>query len=181
MKSVLIRLFFALLFLPALVRAETPGRTDGPEKSEYGKGGYPFGGSVGRFYVTPAFGSGFFDTPQKKDETGLLYGLDLGYEMDEWVSLQGSYYYLTDRATSLFGIGSRFTVRRLPFAYHVSVQAGLYAPRAGTRDFGLAPGAGIDVVLHERVQVGLNYRHDVIFSDVRARLDRVYATVGIYF
>ena len=181
MKTFVIGSLLFLLSLPALSFAETPGRTDGPEKSEYGKGGYPFGARVGRFYVTPAFGSGFFDTPQKRDETGLLYGLDLGYEVDEWVGLQGGYHYLTDRAMSLFGLGSRFTYRQLPFAWHVSAQAGLYVPRAGARNFGLAPGAGVDVVLHERVQVGLNYCHDFIFSDVRSHLNRVYATVGFYF
>lgn len=181
MKTIALSWLFVLLCLPALAGAEGTGRTDGPEKSEYGKGGYPFGGRVGRFYVTPAFGSGFFEVPRKGNETGLLYGLDLGYEMDEWVGLQGSYHYLTDRAMSLFGLGSRFTYRQLPFAYHVSMQAGLYVPRAGSGDFGLAPGAGIDVVLHERVQVGLNYCHDFIFSDARAHLNRVYATVGVYF
>ncbi len=175
------RILFLLLCLPVLAGAQTTGRTDGPEKSEYGKGGYPFGGRVGRFYVTPAFGSGFFDAPQKGVQTGLLYGLDLGYEMDEWVGLQGSYHYLTDRNMSTFGLGSRFTYRHLPFAYHVSVQAGFYAPRAGSRDFGLAPGMGVDVVLHERLQVGLGFRHDFIFSDARSRLNRVYATVGVYF
>ncbi|MSS73660.1 MAG: hypothetical protein EXS64_19560 [Candidatus Latescibacteria bacterium] len=181
MKTFVIGSLLVLLCLPAFARAENTGRTDGPEKSEYGKGGYPFGARVGRLYVTPAFGSGFFDAPPQKNETGLLYGLDLGYEMDEWVALQGSYHYLTDRAMSLFGLGSRFTYRQLPFAYHISVQAGLYAPRTGPTNFGLAPGAGIDVVLHERVQVGLSYCHDFIFSDVRSHLNRVYATVGIYF
>jgi hypothetical protein len=175
------RILLLLLGFATLAGAQATGRTDGPEKSEYGKGGYPFGGRVGRFYVTPAFGSGFFDAPQRGAQTGLLYGLDLGYEMDEWVGLQGSYHYLTDRDVSLFGLGSRFTYRRLPFAYHVSVQAGLYAPRAGSRDFGLAPGAGVDVVLHERLQVGLGFRRDFIFSDARSRLSRVYATVGVYF
>ena len=170
-----------LLCLPALSVAQTTGRTDGPEKSELGKGGYPFGGQTGHVFLTPSFGSGFFEVPGRGEQTGLLYGLDLGYEMDEWIGLQGSYAYLTDRRMSIFGVGSRFTCRRLPFAYDLFVQPGLYAPRGGARNFGLASGVGISVIPHERVQVGIHYAHDAIFSDTRSHLDRVYATVGVSF
>ncbi len=173
--------FVLLLCLPALSSAQTPGRTDGPEKGELGKGGYPFGGQAGRVFLTPSFGSGFFEVPGRGEQTGLLYGLDLGYEMDEWVGLQGSYAYLTDRRMSIFGVGARFTYRRHPFAYDLFVQPGLYAPRDGARNFGLASGVGISIIPHERVQFGIHYAHDAVFSDTPSHLNRVYATVGVYF
>ncbi len=182
MKTMRIGLILGILACgPALALGQATGRTDGQEKGEYGKGGYPFGGQAARAFVTPSFGSGFFDVPGKGVQTGLYYGLDLGCEIDEWIGLQGSYGYLTDRRLSIFGLGARFTRRSLPFAYHAFVQPGLYAPRGGQRSFGLAAGAGISVVPQDRIQVGLHYAHDFIFSDVRSHLDRVYATLGVTF
>lgn len=170
-----------LLCLPGLPLADTPGRTDGPEMGEYGKGGYPFGGRTSRLYVTPSFGTGFYQTSGGHSQTGLLYGMEVGVEAEGWVGLHGSYAYITDRRMSIAGVGARFTWRSQPFAFHASVQPGIYAPRVGSSAFGLATGGGISVLPHERIEVGLQYTHDMIFSDRRGRVDRVFATVGIFF
>ena len=176
----LLLLSFCAFALP--LSAQETGRTDGPEGSEYEKGGYPFGGPAGRFYLSGAFGSGFFEAPGGgSDETGFLYAFGLGYERDGWFGLQGDYAYLADRKMSIFSLGSRFTYPYHPFVYHCSVHAGLYDPSAGESHFGLAPGAGIDLVVHDRVRIGLNYKHDFIFSDVRTHLNRVYAGLNIAF
>lgn len=160
--------------------AQDVGRTDGPEEDEYGKGGNPFGSPAGRLYLNVAFGSGFFENAGLPDKTGFLYGLDLGYEMDEWIGVQTGYTYLSDRDISIYSIGANFSYPWHPFVYNVGLGAGLYVPDIGKRSFGIAPGAGIDIMLGEDVRLGLNYKHDFIFTDfVTTDVDRVY--VGLKF
>lgn len=181
MKRILSILALALL-IGGSAHAQT-GRTDGPETSEFGKGGYPFGGALNRFYINAAFGSGFFKTPGLNDtNTGFLYGADFGFEMDQWLGIQASYAYLSDRQMSIFSLGSRFAYTYEPFSYHVSLDAGLYAPRNGERNFGLAPGAGIDILASDRVRLGINYKRDFIFTDAQTtEIDRVYAGLKFFF
>ena len=179
MKTLILILALVLCAVPTT--AQETGRTDGSEGSEYTRGGYPFG-TGGRFFFNGSFGSGFFDTPNLGNKTGFLYGLALGYEMDEWLGIQGEYTYLSDRDMSILSLGSRLSYPWHPFVYHVSVQAGLYIPEVGSRNFGLAPGAGIDIVIHERVRIGLNYKHDFVFTDNQTTdIDRVYAGLKFYF
>lgn len=175
--------FIAIAALSATtVVAQDVGRTDGPEESEYGKGGNPFGSNVGRLYVSAAFGSGFYSSATLSDETGFTYGVNLGYEMDDWIGLQGGYTYLSDRDLAIYNIGTNFNYPWHPFVYNVSLDAGFYDPDVGDRSFGLAPGAGIDIVLGENVRVGLNYRHDFIFTDnATTDMNRVYAGVKFLF
>ena len=47
----------ALLALAVGAQAATPGRTDGPEGSEYGKGGYHYKAQYGRFYTEGFLGA----------------------------------------------------------------------------------------------------------------------------
>ncbi|MDA0711421.1 MAG: hypothetical protein O3B73_14570, partial [bacterium] len=157
--------------------------TDGPEESEYGRGGNPFGGATSQFYARAAFGSGFFKIPGLADtQTGFLYGIDLGYEIDGWLGVEAGYAYLTDRDMSIFSVGSRFAYIYDPFVYHVSLSAGLYDPEIGSQNFGIAPGAGIDIRLSDRVRLGLDYKHDFIFTDnITTDMDRVYAGLKLSF
>tara|TARA_B100000676_G_C17531690_1_gene557970 strand:+ start:44 stop:589 length:546 start_codon:yes stop_codon:yes gene_type:complete len=162
--------------------AQDVGRTDGPEQSEYGKGGNPFGTSIGRLYLSGTFGSGFFEGSTLSDETGFMYGFDLGYEMHDWIGVQGGYTYLSDRDLSIYSVGTNFSYPWHPFVYNVSLGAGLYDPDTGDRSFGIAPGAGVDIVLGENVRLGLNYKHDFIFTDtVTTDMDRVYAGLKFFF
>jgi len=167
---------------PASVMAEETGRTDGPEGTEYGKGGNPFGTRLGRVYAGASFGSGFFSLQGAGRKTGFLYGVDLGYEMDEWIGLQAGYAYLADRDMSIYSLGTRLCYPWERFVYSISIQAGLYAPDLGERNFGLAPGAGIDILVHDRVRIGLGYKHDFVFTDGRTtEMDRVHAGLKFSF
>jgi hypothetical protein len=171
----------AAMFCMRLDAAE-PGRTDGPEGTELGRGGYPFGGPEGRFYISPAFGSGIFDRNADSSRTGLLYSLNLGYERDGWLAIEGGYAYLSDRKLSIYSLGSRFDYNADPFVYYFSAQAGLYKPTEGESNFGLAPGAGIDIILNDRIRVGLNYKRDFIFTDGNTTdVDRLFAGLKFYF
>ena len=183
MKTASFTLIFAicgtLICLP--LEAGESGRTDGPEGSELGRGGYPFGGPEGRFYISPAFGSGIFDR-NDDSRSGLLYSLNLGYERDGWLAIEGGYAYLSDRRLSIYSLGSRLDYNADPFVYYFSTQAGLYKPEDGESNFGLAPGAGIDIILNDRIRLGLNYKRDFIFSDGNTtEIDRLYAGLKFYF
>ena len=169
-----------LLSVP--LAAQESGRTDGPEGSEVGRGGYPFGGPEGRFYISPAFGSGIFDRNADDSRSGLLYSLNLGYERDGWLAIEGGYAYLSDRKLSIYSLGSRFDYNADPFVYYFSAQAGLYKPTEGESNFGVAPGAGIDIILNDRIRVGLNYKRDFIFTDGNTTdIDRLFAGLKFYF
>ena len=118
MKTASLTLIFticaAMLCMP--LDAGEPGRTDGPEGSEVGRGGYPFGGPEGRFYISPAFGSGIFDRNADDSRTGLLYSMNLGYERDGWLAIEGGYAYLSDRELSIYSLGSRFDYNADPLS-----------------------------------------------------------------
>lgn len=181
MKRILLTLALSLVLAGASYAQS--GRTDGTEESEFGKGGYPFGGPQNRIYLNTAFGSGFFkNAGLNNTNTGFLYGIDLGFEIDQWLGIQAGYTYLSDRDMSIISIGSRFAYTFAPFVYHASLSAGLYAPQNGTRNFGLAPGAGIDIMVHEKIRLGLDYKHDYIFTDSETtHMDRVYAGLKFFF
>lgn len=184
MKTVSLTLIFticgALFSLP--LDAGEPGRTDGQEGSELGRGGYPFGGPEGRFYISPAFGSGIFDRNADDSRTGLLYSLNLGYERDGWLAIEGGYAYLSDRKLSIYSLGSRLDYNADPFVYYFAAQAGLYRYTGGESNFGVAPGVGIDIIVNDRIRLGLNYKRDFIFTDgSTTEIDRLYAGLTFYF
>jgi opacity protein-like surface antigen len=182
MKRKLFSIIAILAMATSATFAQDTGRTDGPEESEYGKGGNPFGSTVGRTYLNATFGSGFFQGAGLTDDTGFIYGFDLGYEMDDWIGIQGGYSYLSDRDLSIYSVGTNFSYPWHPFVYNVSLGAGLYDPDIGDRSFGLAPGAGVDIILGESVRLGLNYRHDFIFTDTATTdMDRVYAGLKFFY
>ena len=68
----LIRLGLAGLLVAGAASAEPePGRTDGEEGSEYGKGGYPYYGRLGQFYAEGFFGAAMVDIdPEDEEEAG---------------------------------------------------------------------------------------------------------------
>ncbi len=177
----LLTIISAIVVMATGAPGQETGRTDGPEGSEHGKGGNPFGYTTGRIYLGGAFGSGFFG-PDNQTQTGFLYGVDLGYEAYDWIGIQASYAHLTDRDTNIYGIGSNFSYEWHPFVYNLGLQAGIYDQRGGDSHFGLAPGASLDIVLGQKVRLGINYKHDFIFTDnVTTDVDRVYAGLKFFF
>ena len=180
LSIVLTTLCVAIATLPAA--AQQTATTDGPEESEYGSGGYPFGGPDGRFYISPAFGSGILNQKIAGNQSGLLYGVDLGWERDGWIGIQGGYTYISDLKMSIYSLGSRFAYNADPFVYYITTQAGFYSPKLGDSNFGLAPGAGVDIIVNNTIRIGLNYNHDFIFTDnTTTDLNRVYAGLKFYF
>ena len=177
----LIGAILAVTLLASAATAQETGRTDGPEGTEYGKGGNPFGYTTGRVYLNGAFGSGFFG-PGSQTQTGFLYGADLGYEAYDWIGIQASYAHLTDRDMNIYGLGTNFSYEWHPFVYNLGFQASVYDQKTDGSHFGLAPGAGLDILLGEKIRFGINYKHDFIFTDrVTTDIDRVYAGLKFFF
>lgn len=146
-----------------------PGRTDGPEGSEYGKGGYLRHGTGGGFYVDGYFGAAGVEIEQKfgKDlrQTDLIAGFNAGYLVEDWLAFQAGYGYITDQKIGLYSLGMRSSYDAEPFNYYFTLGAEVFAPDQGDSQFGLVPGVGAEMMLNDRVRVGLGYQHDFIFAD----------------
>jgi len=163
-----------------------PGRTDGPEGSEYGKGGYWRYRTAGRFFVEGYFGAAVVDiedddTGWDFSETDLITGFDAGYMVDDWLAFQMGYGYISDQKTSLFSLGMRSMYNLEPFNYYFSLGAELYSPDRGDDRFGIVPGVGAEMILSDHLRVGLGFQHDFIFADETISINRFTARVQFDF
>ncbi|MBT7597704.1 MAG: outer membrane beta-barrel protein [Gemmatimonadetes bacterium] len=161
-------------------------RTDGPEGSEIGQGGYPWQ-QRGQLFVEGMFGAAVVDIePEGADEnvsqTDLISGVSVGYLMEDWLGFQVGYGYIGgDQKTSLYSAGIRNLMNYDPINAYFSLDAELYSPDAGDSRFGIAPGVGAEVLLSERLRVGLRFQHDFIFADDNISINRFSANVQLRF
>jgi hypothetical protein len=163
-----------------------PGRTDGPEESEYGKGGYQFQREPGQIYIDGYFGAAVVDieiedTGAKSDATDLMYGVDVGYQVDDWIGFQLGYGYITDQKTNLFMAGVLVPYVMEPFNYFMSLEAEIFAPEVGENKFGIVPGVGVELLLNDHLSAGLRFQHDFIFSDDTISINRFTARMQFKF
>ena len=111
-----------------------------------------------------------------------MSGLYLGYKTEEWLSFQVGYGRIAgDSATDLFSAGMRNSLDLRPFNYFFSLDAELYSPSGGDVKFGVVPGAGAEMFIGDRVQVGLRYQRDFIFADDDISINRFSARVQVNF
>ncbi len=159
----------------------SPGRTDGPEGSEIGKGGYRFAGTPGTWSVAPFLGAAMVESEGSETETDLMYGLNVGWRREDWLGVHAGYAFIQDQETSLFSAGVRNIFEYEPFNYHLILDAELYAPREGDTNFGIVPGVGAEVLLTDHLSLGLQYQRDFIFSDESIGINRFTARVAFRF
>ncbi len=180
----------ALLTLGTAGWAAEPesGRTDGPEGSEIGTGGYTSYRSLGQFYVEGFFGSASVEIEppgtggKEISNTDLLAGLSLGYMVEDWLAVQVGYAQIdADDKIGLYSIGMRNSVNTEPFSYFFSFDAEIFSPDSGDSHFGLVPGVGADLVLHENIQLGVRAQRDFIFSDDNITATRFSARLQFKF
>ena len=175
----------ALIALLALAtggaQAATPGRTDGPVGSEYGKGGYWQKAQYGRFYTEGFFGAAMVKTESSDTETDLISGLNAGYMVEEWLAFQLGFTRILDQNINLYAGGVRSAYIYRPFNYYFSLDAELYSPDGGDTHFGVAPGVGAEVILSDRLRAGLRFQRDFIFSDAEIRINRFTAKIQVDF
>jgi opacity protein-like surface antigen len=164
-----------------------PGRTDGPEGSEIGKGGYRFGRTPGVFFVEPFLGAAVVDVEiegagtDDVSETDLVYGGEIGYLTEDWLGVHVGYAFIDDQESTLFNVGMRQIMMYDPFNYYLRLDAELYSPDGGDTKFGIAPGVGAELMLTDKLRLGLQYQHDFIFSDDNISINRFTARITYKF
>jgi len=161
-------------------------RTDGPEGSEVGHGGYPWQ-NRGQFYVEGMFGAAAVDIEPEGggadvSQTDLVSGVSVGYLMEDWLSFQAGYGYIGgDQKTSLYSVGVRNLLSYEPINAFLSLDAELYSPDVGDTHFGIAPGVGAEVMLNQHLRAGLRYQRDLIFADDNISIHRFAAHLQLRF
>lgn len=168
----------AVMGMVGPVLAQERGRTDGPEGSEIGKGGYadPSAGSVS---LQLDWGGSFAEFDQ---DPPLFVGGTASYWMDDWflVDLSGAYLFNTETFQAL--VGPRF---RSPFTYPLAFSLGLKAGVAllGGDDvyFTLSPQVGGDFLVSDKVLLGLTYSPDFYLGADSNPNHRVFLNLGYRF
>jgi hypothetical protein len=175
-----------LAALPAL--AQERGRTDGPEGSEYGKGGYEelHGG---QFSLEFNWGAALnAEEPPRGAPEGppLFLGLTASFWADDWFQLDATGSYVLDGGRLNLMVGPRFRTYGYPLSLHLGLRAGaIYMPEIGTR-FGLSPIIGADVPVDrgENLLLGLSYSPDIPLpaeDDGGDICHRVFMSIGYRF
>jgi len=178
MKITMVVTISLMIGSAAMAAEPEPGRTDGPEGSELGKGDYRSWRTPGQFFVEGTFGAAAVDFEAEDrslniSETDLVSGLNVGYLLDDHIGLHLAFSHISsDQAAKLYGIGIRNSLGLEPFNYFFTLDAELYSPDGGSSRFGIAPGVGAEMVLNDRLVVGLRFQHDFIFDDDTISINR---------
>jgi hypothetical protein len=170
--------------VPAL--ADDSGRTDGPEGSEYGKGGYRYWSTGGAYFVEGFVGAAvvdieFDDSDREVSRTDLFSGVNAGYMVEDWLAFQLGFGHISEQKTNLLSAGMRSSYDLDPFSYSFSLDTELYSPDVGSTKFGIAPGVGAEMHLSERLHVGLRFQHDFIFADDNISINRFSGKIQFQF
>jgi hypothetical protein len=150
--------------------AQGQGRTDGPEGSEYGKGGYQpapsasVAGNGGR--VSLAFNGGAsLYRPAPLSGTGLnvplFAGATVSFWADDWFLIDLSGAHLFNAQRTQFLIGPRFRTPTWRISGYAGLQAGAMFDATNGLLFGLSPNVGGDLLLTDNWLLGLGYALDI--------------------
>ena len=167
--------------------AAEPGRTDGPEGSEYGKGGYWHNAQYGRFYTEGFMGSASVDiegaglSTVKTSQTDIIAGLNAVYMIEDWLAFQLGFAHISDQDINLYSGGIRSAYATEPFNYYFSLDAEIFSPSVGGDHFGIVPGVGAEVILTNHLRVGLRFQRDFIFADDTIKINKFTAKVQLDF
>jgi hypothetical protein len=153
-------LCIAAFALALCASAQEGGRTDGPEGSEVGKGGFdrPL---IGKFSLALDWGASFNTAPLSGNAAPLYLGGTVSFWSTDWFLLDahGSYAFNTGRTAVL--VGPRFRTWTWPIAASLGLRAGVINdPYVGVR-FGLSPIAALDMVFARHFIAGLEGCVDV--------------------
>lgn len=158
--------------------AQERGRTDGPEGSEYGKGGYSDPGG-GLFSVSLAWGASL-PTGPLAGAAPLFVGATGTFWIDDWFVFDVAPSYLLNSGRINLLVGPRFRTMGYPISASLGLHAGaIVDPVAGLR-FGLSPQVGVDTVFADHYVLGLAYAVDVPVGGPAAN-HRLFMNVGYRF
>ena len=164
--------------------AQDRGRTDGPEGSEIGKGGYvPAQGGPSPISLQIDAGGAFtqtgpqFSPPFFVGFTATYWGTEY-YRLD----LSGAWIPANDAIDIFEGmLGPSFVIWMYPMAMSLGVQAGGYVPTHGDSQFVISPRVGIDFFVESRFKIGLNGNWDIAPANFDASIVRAYLNLGYRF
>lgn len=177
----------AAMPLPAL--AQERGRTDGPEGSEYGKGGYSSARGGQRLSLELDWGAAVhqeappLDAP---DGPPLFVGVTASFWADDWFLLDFSGAYIPDGGRVNVLVGPRFRTWGYPLSLHAGLKVGaIVIPEVGLR-FGLSPQVGADLLMghRENIILGLTYALDIpqpVEIDGGGITHRLFMSLGYRF
>ena len=176
----------ALLALPLTATAQERGRTDGPEGSEIGKGGYLSPGG-GNFSLNLNFGASIGGYPNSRLAPAgadfgppLFLGLVGTYWASDWFLLELEGDYLLNNQTVNVLAGPRFRTAAFPIGLSAGLKAGIiYNTFNGVR-FGLSPQVGADMLLADHLLLGLHYALDIPIGSPGVD-HRIFMAVGYRF
>ncbi|MGQ0508888.1 MAG: hypothetical protein ACT4TC_26600 [Myxococcaceae bacterium] len=163
--------------------AQERGRTDGPEGSEYGKGGYRRASGSGRFSFGLNFGAALGNSPPLSGAgTGrvpLMVGGTLSFWGDDWfvLDLDGAYNFNQQRVH--LNIGPRFRTGFWPVSLWAGLKAGPTITQFEGVRFALTPTVGADIVFDNGILAGIGYAFDIVFAGEHSH--RIYMNVGYRF
>jgi hypothetical protein len=176
----------AAVMAPLSAHAQQRGRTDGPEGSEYGKGGYSRT-SDGRFSLELNWGAAFAADAStvRRDSVPLFIGATASIWGADWYQFDFSGAYVLQNGQVDVLVGPRFRTHGFPFSLNAGLKAGgFFIPDAGFR-FGLSPQVGVDLLMaSERLVLGLGYALDIPVAgidDFRGLTNRLFMNVGYRF
>ncbi len=152
--------------------AQERGRTDGPEGSEVGRGGYSssFGG---KFSLALDFGASVKVTSTYHGVpfgSPLYFGGTGSFWLTDWFQLDAFGGYTFDSGRGLALIGPRIRTPTWPISGALGLRAGIITePGVGLR-FALSPVASVDVILGRHFLLGLQGSIDVPIAGAGAGL-----------
>ncbi|MFW5879049.1 MAG: hypothetical protein ACOCVR_04440 [Myxococcota bacterium] len=154
-------LFLALA--PGAAHSQKRGRTDGPEGSHIGAGGYEPAG-FHRYSLELQFGAALSERPP-------LSGRDVGPPIslgalfafwgDDWVRMDLSAHHLLSNGHTALLVGPRFQSGFWPVSGSAGLKAGLiWIPEVGPR-FGISPQVGAEMLLGDSPLLGIGWALDI--------------------
>jgi hypothetical protein len=181
-------LALAVSLFGGAAQAQERGRTDGPEGSEYGKGGYSRAPLGGNFSIQLDWGGAVLDNGANGG-TPMVIGGTLTFWQDDWFLLDLSGAYLANGKRTDLLIGPRFRTPYWPVSLSLGLKAGaIFFPQvldtSSTVRFGLSPQVGLDLLFNDKIPLGLNYALDIPIgtpAGVDLIAHRIYLSVGYRF
>jgi len=180
-----VALAFAVLSTAAWAQ-ETDGRTDGPEGSEIGKGGYVRQHGNGHFSLMLDWGAAILSDGSAND-TPFVLGGTASFWADDWVVLDLSGEYLFDVKGFEALVGPRFRTPFYPLALSGGLKAGALflgdrgLPGDATQTyFTLSPQVGLELTIIDRIPFGLTYALDIPIGADQV-VNRIFLSIGYKF
>lgn len=160
------------------VLAQERGRTDGPEGSEIGKGGYERPGQ-GRVSLNVNWGAAIDLAPVPG--APLFLGFDVAWWGDQWYQLEvGADYIFNSKRVDIL-VGPRFRTPFFPISFTGAIKAGAVVfPTAATVRFLLQPEVGVDLLVANHALVGIAYGLDIPIGG-GSLVNKVFLNVGYRF